>query len=72
MKFGIMAPYQMAPLEEGEYAVAFARLAEPWTWRTISRSPLSKTEYPVPDGTRCLPVWRETPAGLWMFLKSVV
>lgn len=28
MKFGIIAPYQMAPLETGEYASAFARLVE--------------------------------------------
>ncbi len=28
MKFGIMAPYQMGPVEEGEYAVAYARLVE--------------------------------------------
>lgn len=28
MQFGIMAPYQMAPIDDGEYAVAFARLIE--------------------------------------------
>ncbi len=28
MKFGIIAPYQMGPLETGEYASAFARLVE--------------------------------------------
>ncbi len=28
MKFGILAPYQLGPLEEGEYASAFARLVE--------------------------------------------
>ena len=28
MKFGVMAPYQLAPLETGEYAAAFGRLVE--------------------------------------------
>ena len=28
MKFGVMAPYQLAPLETGEYAAAFGRLLE--------------------------------------------
>jgi probable F420-dependent oxidoreductase len=28
MKFGVMAPYQLAPLEMGEYAAAFGRLLE--------------------------------------------
>ena len=28
MKFGIMAPYQQGPLEEGEYAATFGQLAE--------------------------------------------
>ena len=28
MKFGIVAPYRLAPLETGEYAAAFGRLVE--------------------------------------------
>ena len=28
MKFGLTAPYQMGPIEDGEYAVRFAQLAE--------------------------------------------
>jgi len=35
MKFGIMAPYQQGPLEDGEYATAFARLAEETGFESI-------------------------------------
>jgi probable F420-dependent oxidoreductase len=35
VKFGIMAPYRLAPLEEGDYAVAFARLAESLDFESV-------------------------------------
>ena len=35
MKFGIMAPYQQGPLEDGEYAAAFAQLAEEFGFESI-------------------------------------
>ena len=57
MKFGIMAPYQMAPLEEGEYAVAFARLAEElefesvWVVDHVVMCPEYESRYPYdPSG----------------------
>jgi len=57
MKFGIMAPYQMAPLEEGEYAVAFARLAEElefesvWVVDHVVMCPKYESRYPYdPSG----------------------
>ena len=57
MKFWIMAPYQMAPLEEGEYAVAFARLAEElefesvWVVDHVVMCPKYESRYPYdPSG----------------------
>ncbi len=57
MKFGIMAPYRMAPLEEGEYAVAFARLAEElefesvWVVDHVVMCPEYESRYPYdPSG----------------------
>jgi probable F420-dependent oxidoreductase len=35
MKFGIMAPYLQGPLEDGEYAAAFGRLAEEFGFESI-------------------------------------
>ena len=35
MRFGIMAPYLQGPLEDGEYAAAFGRLAEEFGFESI-------------------------------------
>jgi probable F420-dependent oxidoreductase len=57
MKLGIMAPYRMAPLEEGDYAVAFARLAEElefesvWVVDHVVMCPEYESRYPYdPSG----------------------
>ena len=35
MKFALTAPYQMGPIEDGEYAAAFARLAEELEFESV-------------------------------------
>ncbi len=35
MKFGVIPPYAIAPVESGEYAVAFARLAEEYGFESL-------------------------------------
>jgi probable F420-dependent oxidoreductase len=57
VKFGIMAPYMQAPLEEPDYAVAFARLAEEmgfeslWVVDHVVMCPDYRSRYPYhPSG----------------------
>jgi alkanesulfonate monooxygenase SsuD/methylene tetrahydromethanopterin reductase-like flavin-dependent oxidoreductase (luciferase family) len=35
MKFGVIPPYGIAPVEEGEFAVAFAQMAEEYGFESI-------------------------------------
>jgi len=57
MKFGLMAPYLTGPLEDGDYAIRFARLAEDlgfeslWVWEHVVLSVEYEPVYPYdPSG----------------------
>jgi hypothetical protein len=57
LKFGIMAPYMLGPVEDGEYAANFGRLAEEfgfesvWAVDHVVMCPDYESRYPYsPDG----------------------